>query len=354
MWFLVAAALGAPCALTGTVTSPDGALAGQSVELAREVKYEVVEQQTVSTGADGRFATTLGEGTWIVSASRPEWVPGTTERVRCNAQAVEVSLTLAAGDVVVRGKLADTAGRPVGGRVSIVQAGGTEVLAGPAFLDVDARGEFETRVVGGKQYVLYGMAEGYRFASETLMFDHDKGARTSDVRLVLRELAKVHGTVVDRSGQPVADARMLLGPTGTLAATFERSGADGTFTVAVDAGVSYSLSATHSGGVACLQNQRSLSEGQGAGPVTVTLGVGRTLTGDVRDRAGHPVAGAEMFWTHGPCGLFGTTLSGADGTFSLSAVLDEPVELFVPKQSNPTRVLVERLQTTVHLTVDAD
>lgn len=134
--------------------------------------------------------------------------------------------------------------------------------------------------------------------------------------LRLRRGTLVEGTVVGPNGQPAPGAEVHYGECGRYGNSIPpvRADSEGRFTLGIRPGVSSNLIATRSGFGPALQGIRV-----GAEPLRVTLALQppRALAGRVIDRAGEPIAGAQILIKHwrGMDMLAQKLVSDPDGRF---------------------------------------
>lgn len=158
-----------------------------------------VDPICTSTDATGRFVLALGSGVFFVVASADHHEPrGEQVVVVASEPGPSVDFELLPGGRFYAGTVVDIEGQPIPGakithEVDLgLRHGGVEVQA-------NAQGEF--RLWSSRKGRLRVRAPGYM---RMLI------ATPDDLRLVLLPESSIEGTVVDRSGQPVAHARVSV------------------------------------------------------------------------------------------------------------------------------------------------
>ncbi len=367
MWFvLVSLALAAPCTLSGSVVGPTGLLGGVEVVFAPAVTlseriegsggvFELPGEPTarVVTDASGHFVVSeLAPGRWHASVVQPGLAPGTVPPILCApGSAPTVAINLVGGDVTLRGRLTDSAGRVVVGRAVVSRAGDGGTVDGPAYLSVDPGGQFEVVLSKGHVYRLVGLSDGHQPAHEMLYLDRDRVEEGMEVRLELSRAAMVSGRVERAGGGPLSGARIHVGLPSSVSYRAVYSDVSGRFSVDLAHGASYGLGATHPDGwVGCVDRQMSLTPGEHRQGVTLHVGLGRSLRGRVVGPDDHTAADIEVWWRAEGCDLVGTTWTDAAGQFSLPGIPVDQVEVWVPGRGPAVRVAPYSTDVEVMLT----
>jgi len=211
-------------------------------------------------------------------------------------------------DGVVRGRVVDQGGLPI----ATARVGNDAESAVP----VDGDGRFELRATRGDAR-LVATASGFVTARATVPVDPASGV--GEVELRLRAAVRIHGTVRDEHGQPIAGAEVK-----TFYTIFEpavRTAADGRFALDnLDPGQqSHSLFARHEGYL------EGKAEVVTKGPDTeqdLVLKRGVAVRGVVVDsQTGAPVAAATVFVGDSPNSYDRLdAVTGLDGSFAFDCV----------------------------------
>lgn len=271
------------------VGGPVGGAALSAVWLSGHRAAELeggVEELGVQTGADGRFRLELPAGRVRLLAEATGFALGESREIRLvggrPVKDVVIDVT-ARGDLVVR--VVDEGGGAVGGaRV--------EVLGMPSWL----KGRVETDALGlarleglpiGEQRLRVSASRFSTTDSAAVQIEAD---REVEVSVTLAPLAGVSGRVEAHTGIAVSGALVVLAPEKLPTATSSvMTGADGRFRfVDLEVGV-YLVSASHPY-YAATEAVRVESGGE----VTIRLGKGGDIEGEVVDREGRAVGGATV------------------------------------------------------------
>jgi uncharacterized GH25 family protein len=287
----------------------------------------------VLAGADGSFTIpVVAAGTWRLTATHGDAAPTTSVPITVDGTHARtgIELVLTSG-AIVRGTVKDKTGAPVAGAdVSVVGNGFVEWRARrQAF--TDAGGHF---TIAGLERRAVEVVAWHESGSSAIVAADLAAQREQDVTLTLELTGAIHGTVVDRAGQPIADAQVVADPdfSGGVAdrAVWSVRGVQetvadqgGAFTFAGRPDGTYRIRAARPG---ASEAALALSEGITAKPGdTVKLAVpadGR-LAGKVELAGGKPPAaftltlgGTNAVPFASPDGAF--VLTGAAGTYPLT------------------------------------
>lgn len=285
------------------------------------------------TGADGRFVIPdLRRGDrvdlWVRAAGHR---PGSVDGVAApNEKPVRVVLDRG---VRVAGRVVDADRRPVSGANLSLRAerpggerglirfvGGTNASA---VADEDGRFAFDGMTAGAAE--LEATAAGFQPLKLADLAIPEKGLENLEV--VLERGAVVEGRVLTTGGDPVEDARVVCGDAASI------SDADG----------AYRLDGVPSGAqrVRLLHRDyppfdRTVDVQPGVNPLDLVLPEGREVEGRVLDRAGKPVAGADLALFLAGSPREQGAVSGADGAFRFPRVADGTYTLRAEKEGYAT------------------
>ncbi|HEY4176842.1 MAG TPA: carboxypeptidase regulatory-like domain-containing protein [Kofleriaceae bacterium] len=213
-------------AIRGRVTNAKGALPGATVCAAN--RWDVTA--CVASDAQGAYSIeNLAAGAYRVSATAAQHRPANTEWLYLGAGDTrdKIDLVLRAG-VLLSGKVQDINGGPIAGaHVRVKSSDSWETLgvrgiywSAPATSGED--GAFALWTSPGN-VELDASASGYASGSA------DANAPTQVVILLMPE-GSMSGTVVDKSGKPIADAQVIADTLGAWRET--RTDGDGAFSIA--------------------------------------------------------------------------------------------------------------------------
>ncbi len=168
-------------------------------------------RDSVVTGADGSYSfETLSAGTWRVTATAGEYAPTTSPLIVLDGEHARsgIELRLLAG-AVVRGTVVDPSGAPVAAaNVSVVVRGYMPWRERrQAF--TDANGSF---AITGLAPRAVDIVAWHDTASSAVVPADLATTREHQVTLTLDVSGTIAGTVVDKTGQPIADAEVIATP----------------------------------------------------------------------------------------------------------------------------------------------
>ncbi|HKV09141.1 MAG TPA: carboxypeptidase-like regulatory domain-containing protein, partial [Thermoanaerobaculia bacterium] len=315
--------------IRGIVTGRDGRpIEGAEVHAARdlrrlrfaaEVGAPIDRKPEAVTGAGGRFTISdLRKGDrldfWVRAAGHR---PGSVEGVAApNERPVRVVLDRG---IRVAGRVVDTEKRPVAGAdlsLRVERPGSERGLirfvggaSASAVSDEDGRFAFEGMTPGAAE--LAATAAGFEPARIPDLAIPEKGL--DNLEVVLERGAVIEGRVSTSAGDPVEDARVVCGEAASI------SDADG----------AYRLDGVPLGArkVQLLHREyppleRTVDVQPGVNPLDLILPEGHEVAGRVVDRAGKPVAGADLALFPDGSPREQGAVSGADGAFRFPRVAD--------------------------------
>ncbi|MCE9666476.1 carboxypeptidase-like regulatory domain-containing protein [Myxococcus stipitatus] len=275
--------LGGTRPLTGRVRDDEG----RPVDGARVTAILVPHSRYFEAVSDARGLfrfPSLPPGGYVVVFTREGLLP-VHAAVRDDAgPALEVTMPRARR---VSGRVVRGVDAPVPGARVVLR--GTQSRE-EATADGEGRFAFEGPGPGG--YVLVASHEGEEAVGEVLV---EQGAAPPDVTLFLGGGVRVHGTVRDARGNPIARAEVSLQGSSRLLSLWPERGqarteADGTYRLGpLDAG-RYTLSVS----APRFARWESSAEVDGVAPVDATLRESSGVEGKVMDAAGRPVKGARV------------------------------------------------------------
>ncbi|HSF39650.1 MAG TPA: carboxypeptidase-like regulatory domain-containing protein [Thermoanaerobaculia bacterium] len=323
----------------GIVTGRDGRpVEGAEVHAARDLRRlrfaaqagaPIDRKPEAVTGADGRFAIAdLRKGDrldlWVRAAGHR---PGSVEGVAApNEKPVRIVLDRG---VRVAGRVVDAEKRPVPGANLSLRAerpGGERGLirfvggaSASAVSDEDGRFALEGMTPGSAE--LNATAAGFQPAKISDLAIPEKGL--DNLEVVLERGAVIEGRVLTAGGDAVEDARVVCGDAASV------SDADG----------AYRLDGVPLGAqkVRLLHRDyppldRAIDVQPGVNPLDLVLPEGHEVAGRVVDRAGKPVAGAELALFPAGSPREQGAVSGADGDFRFPRVADGAYTLRAEKE----------------------
>lgn len=193
----------------------------------------------------------------------------------------------------------------------------------------DANGDYTLDGVPAGEVTIDFTKEGFVVKHKTVDVETGKDARL-DVDLDRgREL---HGRVADKSGQPVAGARVAASTTSAPFAASATSADDGQFTISgLDDG-RYRVSAQKNGYVTASVDDVDATNAQ---PLTLTLDRGATLTGRVTGLPAEELPTVRVAASSHDGGS--STQADAGGNFTLTGIPDGRVVVSAYRQGVPTR-----------------
>jgi carboxypeptidase family protein len=233
----------------------------------------------------------------------------------------------------IRGQVVDRqTRRPVAG--ALVWVDGSPLT----MASTDAAGRYTLRLSAGGEAGLRAAAAGY-LAGRALSAPAaaPRGPRQMPA-LALAPAVAVQGLVVDGTGRPLADVDLRAASSDRRSADPDpraRTGPKGTFRLSgLAPGEAYRLSASRDGFVPSRLPLAAPQRGAAAPSLRIVLESGRAATGRVVDRAGKPVADAEVrllpVGSDDPRSAREATLravTGASGTFRIDRLAGGPFNL---------------------------
>ena len=209
----VTLAKGAP--ISGTVVDGAGKPVGGArvVATALSEGFPVIDRRRdgVETKADGTFALpVVAAGTWRLTATQAERAPGTSTPLTVDGVHARtgVKIVLETG-AVVRGKVVDSKGAPVGSADVSVVMRGAEFLRARRDAFTAADGTFTIRGLARRTVDVVASHE----SGSSAIVPADLAAKPeADVTLTLDVTGAIEGTVVDSAGAAIGDAQVVAQP----------------------------------------------------------------------------------------------------------------------------------------------
>lgn len=276
-------------------------------------------------GAGGAFALPgLPPGRHRIEAWTRGFVPERFEITAGRTDADAGDVRLARG-LTVRGIVRGPDGRPVADARVLVDRG-LQPFPGETP---------ETRSEADGRFVLPGLTPGALKIVATAdglgrgSVSAETGAE--DVVVTLKAWGAIRGTVVDESGQPISPFRVSARAPDTFGGRSEEiADASGVFELPeIEAG-HYTLDVRAPGRVRLSQPAVNVSSGAVTDVGSLVLKSGGSVVGHVVDKAGEPIAGAEVAGRQGQRIIMGdesAAVSDAAGSFALNGFAAGPVQL---------------------------
>ena len=280
-------------ALDVSVTSDGKPVAGAEVELRSTIVW------TAKTGADG-IAKLRGLGAaWAPLAVRAEGHAPAALIVTTSGQpdTVEhVAVALAHG-AAVAGRVVDEKGKPIANaRVVATNASEPLPVVDPRRDGVltDATGKFALPALSAGTWRL-AASDGTHAPTTSVPLTVDGSHARTDIELVLAAGGVVHGTVKSKAGAAVAGANVSVVAQGNVFWRARRQAftdANGQFSIAGLARRPVDVVAWHESGASTIAQVDLAAKADNE--VALTLDVTGTLVGSVVDKAGKPIAEAQV------------------------------------------------------------
>lgn len=276
-------------------------------------------------GADGAFALRgLPPGRHRIEAWARGFVPERFEITvgRTDADAGDVRL---ARGLTVRGVVHGPDGRPVADARVFADRGLQPFPGETAETRSEADGRFVLPGLTPGTLKIVAIADGLGRGSASA----ETGAE--DVVLTLKAWGAIRGTVVDERGQPISPFRVSARAADVFSGRFEEiADASGAFELpAIEAG-SYTLEVRAPGRVRLSLPAVNVSSGGVTDVGSLVLKGGGSVVGHVVDKAGEPIAGAEVAGRQGQRIILGdeaAAVSDAAGGFALNGFAAGPVQV---------------------------
>jgi protocatechuate 3,4-dioxygenase beta subunit len=270
----------------GVVRGPAGEpIPGAVVRVEGGMRPMVAGPPSVTDPAGRYEMLGVPPGVYRVMAHHKDWALGLASGVAVDRQAdVELDFRLDRG-VKVTGRLIDTAGRPLQGRIAPQEiAGETSLWALGEILrtEAGADGRFSLDHVPAGEHALAAEARGYGVKRVEV----SAGARPVDLGdIVLEPGSTIRGRVRDKAGLPIGQAQLWAFAMGRGGMRVEAtSEPDGTFVLAGLPGGALRVTARASG-----YGTANLTASAATETLDVVLEAAGTVTGLVVDEAGRPV-----------------------------------------------------------------
>ncbi len=280
--------------------------------------------EPVTTDADGIYTT---EGTIVAMPTRQSMLrasaPGharvrKTVHLTNQSTEVRVDITLPKG-FVIHGKITDATGAPV------VGAKVTTFYASEFVVETDANGEYRLDRLdpGRPKHMVYARAEGWLEAKANV------ATKSTDVEqdFVMHPGSSVRGVLRDPNGAPVAGAAMFIGDSPYSYDKLEaKSDAAGGFAFPTVPPGSRTL-VTQIPGFAADIRKIEVPRAGGVLEVEIELDPGHTLSGQVVDQSGQPIASAHLHMQHRGMAIDRRGSTDENGRFSIEALPDEALQV---------------------------
>ncbi len=254
----------------------------------------------------------------------------------------------------------------------IVTAGGVPVTGAQVELrstiawsmETGADGVARLRGVGPVWGPLSVRANGYAPFAMMLSTAGEPG-RPTQVSVALVKGAPIAGIVVDDQGKPVGDARVVAAPMSDPFPIVDprhdgvSTAANGTFTLPAVAAGTWRLTATKAGSAPGTSTPITVDGAHERTGIKLVLAPGATLTGVVTDKAGAPVASADVrvvvrghvFWRERR-----EAFSAADGTFTIAGLPRRAVDVVASHEQGASAIvpadLAAQREVKIALTLD--
>jgi RNA polymerase sigma factor (sigma-70 family) len=300
----VALVLARGAALAGRVIDETGSpVAGARVIATSASNPEPVDfvdpsRDAVVTAVDGTFSiSTLSAGTWRVTATAGEYAPTTSAPIVLDGKharsGIEVQLLAGA---VVRGRVTSTSGTPVpAANVSVlVQSNLPWRESRQTF--TDATGNFS---ISGLARRAVDIVAWHDSGSSSIVNVDLADKHEHDVTLTLDVTGTIVGTVVDKHGQPIADAQVMAAREWTDADRPSWAIRDVQETITDQGGAfrfvglpegSYNVGAVPATSETALALASGIVTKPNAGPIKIVVGPDGSAAGKVQLADGQPVA----------------------------------------------------------------
>jgi protocatechuate 3,4-dioxygenase beta subunit len=253
-----------------------------------------------------------------------------------------------AGRYVIVGRVVDRLGRPIGGARVLAQA---ELGPGRAWTTVssDSDGRYRLPLDSGAAVRVRAEAEGFVPEEVRAVEPPQAGLElTLARRLALDALVRAHG-------QPAAGVEVTVGGPGGMRSA--KSGPDGAVSFVNLAEGRYAVRAIGDGEAAFVDGVVVALGDGGSGLLTIELGPATTLSGRLRDRAGHALdSGAVALSEADGTPLLRTAAVDREGNFRFAGVLaggyvvEARADGYYP--SEPRTVRVGRTPATLELRLE--
>jgi len=299
---------------------------GAEVELDQDVLLPWIEEKTVRTGVDGRFAfTSLRYDGNRILINAAGFV---SQRHR-----VEVDEGERAFLEIVLTPTATVSGQVVGEAGEAVRGASLWAIKGPfgrSRSGTDANGRFTDSSVEPGQGIRILVSHPDYLGADFGPLDLEPGEHRRDVRIVLDPGGAVEGRVVDEEGEPIAGASIIVQPVcDGLDPYFKgsrlRSDPLGAFRAQ---GLEWGLHLAAAEAPGYLPNiivGVPVRRGEPASSVEIRLETKRRLTGRVLAADGRPVSGATVLAFDTGQGRYFETRSDEVGAFILEGLSPHPV-----------------------------
>mgnify|MGYP002377230357 CR=1 FL=1 len=271
----------------------------------------------------------LVPGTYHLTAFFDDGALASAPTVRCVGDTLRASVALSrpASTTEITGRVVGHGGTGAQGAEILVDQpeGHRHGLLGPAHVPVQDDGTFRARVPTGRLVVL---ATAPHHAPNKVELSLTE-ARPVDVPLVLTWRPEAHGRVVDAAGRPVAGALVSVGPhhDPRRAPPTATTRDDGTFTIDVAPGRTFTLTARAEGGIDTVRLS-PVKETAGVHDVELRLGEGRSVMGFVQDQKGGVRAFTDVLVRVKEHGIVDTVRTDHEGRFVVRGLPTDDVELW--------------------------
>jgi hypothetical protein len=315
------------CQLAVRTTRDGQALDGAHVSV-RLVGQHGTKSRWEAITQDGahRFVD-LPRGTYHVSVTSKDRAARTGPPVECDGDESRFFLDLdltAMGTPLTVSPRSTLGALPEGAEVLVAQeAGAQEGVRG--VLHLERTGDSFHAYLRPGRYEVMTVAPHHASVKRSIIVDEVK----VNVRPKLTWRPEASGQVVDATGNPVANARIYLGPRldPKMKAATTRTDDDGRFVLPVPASTNLVLTARAPDGIATVElgvPQRPA----GHPDVVLQLGAGRDVTGWVTQRNGAAHAFGKVRYRVKALGMEGVVKADEEGAFRLPQMPDLDVELW--------------------------
>jgi protocatechuate 3,4-dioxygenase beta subunit len=312
-------------AVTGQVTDSYGApLAGVKVRLIVNANHIPGTSPKAQQTLDANYLASNGYGISAITDSNGDYVINDvlagSYYIKVNKQdyrrATTDPITVAAGsntaptvelfpiaEGTVTGQIVDSYGNPLSGAEVVAQVVSTfdnsnAYNVGRFTATTDANGDYEIDNIPAGTYGVGSFDKGYAGSNSSATFTVNAGSNSAPTVTLTQIIhGKVTGQITDDQGNPLAGVSVVITAQSTAPVQFiAQTNSQGDYTIKNIPAGSYAVTASDQGYTSAKSATFTVAAGANVAPtVQITPIVFGTVTGEITDASGDPLAGASVY-----------------------------------------------------------